>query len=52
MSALLRRAADWLHALADVMDGPAQDPFADGWPELYPPHERVFELRTRIHVGY
>src|SRR5688500_18206106 len=24
----------------------------DPWPELLPPHERVFELRNRIHIGY
>jgi hypothetical protein len=28
------------------------DAAADPWPELLPPHERVFELRTRIHIGY
>jgi len=24
----------------------------DPWPELLPPHERGFELRNRIHIGY
>jgi hypothetical protein len=47
----------WLATLcigaAERLERRSADPDpADPWPDLLPPHERVFELRTRIHIGY
>jgi hypothetical protein len=43
VGSLLTRAADRLAERSALEDA------ADPWPDLLPPHERVFELRNRAH---
>jgi hypothetical protein len=62
MSAALPRAAwhaeglRWIGSLflaaAERLEQRAIDTADEPWPDLLPPHERVFEVRTRIHIGY
>ena len=40
---LFMSAAEHLEQRSDDSDAP------DPWPDLLPPHERVFELRNRVH---
>lgn len=47
----LRWVGGVCEALAERVDRVAEAP-EEAWPDLLPPHERVFELRTRIHTGY
>ncbi|HET7731001.1 MAG TPA: hypothetical protein VFK48_13300 [Usitatibacter sp.] len=50
----LRRFGLLLIACAERLARPPVPPPPDDdpWPDLLPPHERVFELRTRILCGY
>ena len=48
----LRWIGSAMLAAAERLEQRALDSAEDPWPDLLPPHERVFELRTRIHVGY
>jgi hypothetical protein len=48
----LRWIGSWIVNAADRLDQRAIDNAEEPWPELLPPHERVFELRNRIHNGY
>jgi hypothetical protein len=62
MSAALPRAlwyADglkWIGSLilraAERLEQRAIENADDPWPDLLPPHERVFEVRSRINIGY
>jgi hypothetical protein len=37
---------------AERLEQRALETADEPWPDLLPPHERVFELRNRIHNGY
>ena len=46
----------WIGSLfvnaADRLERRAAANAEEPWPEMLPPHERLFELRNRIHNGY
>lgn len=48
----LRWIGSTILAAAERLEQRALATADDPWPDLLPPHERVFELRTRIHIGY
>jgi hypothetical protein len=51
MSPWLRRLGALLLAWADRLEAVRPDE-TEPWPDVQPLHERIFQLRTRIHCGY